>query len=123
MAKFLNVRRKTGLFLVALVAILGVVSVGNSFNFWNLPLDLSLVVSIFFIGIVATEFSLMSVFRNRFDVFEWFALAIVVLALIPIISMLFGVENMFLDVYQGTITLVLILMGLLSIFTKQKGEK
>lgn len=120
--KYLNVRRQTGLFLLILVAILGGISILNNFNVWDFTPELATIVNLSFIIVVASEFGLMAVWKRKFGILEWIALAVVVLAIIPIITTMFQIENTVLDVYQGTITLVLIILGLISIFTKQGSE-
>ena len=122
MKQILNVRKTTTSFLAFFAVILGLWSVALDFNLVKYSLEMETIIAFLFSGIVVSEVGFNAIVRKNLGALEIIGLSAVGLTVISTVLGLMGMTSQILSGFAGTIKLMLIIIAVAMVFSKQHGE-
>lgn len=118
----LSVRPVTLGFLAFVAVILGVYSILVDFNVLPAELNLSMVVTGIYVGLIFFEVSASSILKRNVGALEIIGLSAVFLTLVAMGLTLAGITSEILSGAAGVIKAFLIIIAIAMVFSKQPGE-
>ena len=123
MANLVHIKRGTAIALALFVVGLGILTVTKNFGgLPNLSIDTGLMADFLFAIVAVFEFGVLAIFRGKLVFESIMASVAVLLVFLPTMLQYFELQAAFLNPFKGTAEIFLIVMAVIGVMLKQKGE-
>lgn len=123
MASMVHIKKGTAIALATFVVGLGAFTVTKNFGgLPNISVDTGLIADLLFAIVAAFEFGVIALFRGKLMFESIMAGTAILLVFLPTALQFFGLQADFLNPFKGTAEIFLIIMAVVGVMLKQKGE-
>lgn len=122
MQNILNIRKTTVSFLAIFAVLLGLWSVALDFKLINYSMEMETIIAFLFMGIVISEIGFTAITKRQFGALEIIGLSAVGLTALATVFGFLGITSQVLSGFAGSVKLMLIIIAIAMVFSKQKGE-